>query len=35
MVQRLDIPRLLTTRHQTLFGQLEEHEWASPISQPS
>jgi chemotaxis-related protein WspB len=35
MVQRLDIPRLLTMRHQTLFGQLEEHEWASPTSQPS
>jgi len=25
MVQRVDIARLLTTRHETLFGRLEEH----------
>jgi chemotaxis-related protein WspB len=35
MVQRVDIGRLLTARHQTLFGQLEEQEWASPTSQTS
>ena len=35
MVQRVDIGRLLTARHQTLFGQLEEHEWPSPTSQAS
>ena len=33
MVQRVDIARLLTARHQTLFGQLEEQEWPSPTSQ--
>jgi chemotaxis-related protein WspB len=33
MVQRVDIGRLLTARHQTLFGQLEEQEWPSPTSQ--
>jgi chemotaxis-related protein WspB len=32
MVQRVDIGRLLSARHQTLFGQLEEQEWASPTS---
>ena len=32
MVQRVDISRLLTARHQTLFGQLEEQEWPSPTS---
>jgi chemotaxis-related protein WspB len=32
MVQRVDIARLLTTRHQLLFGQIEEHECPSPIS---
>jgi chemotaxis-related protein WspB len=35
MVQRVDIHRLLTARHQTLFGQLEEQEWPSPTSQAS
>ena len=35
MVQRVDIPRLLSARHQTLFGQLEEQEWPSPTSQTS
>ena len=35
MVQRVDIGRLLTARHQTLFGQLEEQEWPSPTSQTS
>ena len=33
MVQRVDIGRLLTARHQMLFGQLEEQEWPSPTSQ--
>lgn len=33
MVQRIDISRLLAARHQTLFGQLEEQAWPSPISQ--
>ena len=32
MVQRVEIGRLLTARHQTLFGQLEEQEWPSPTS---
>ena len=35
MVQRVDIPRLLTAQHQTLFGQLEEQEWPSPTSHTS
>ena len=35
MVQRVDIPRLLTARHQALFGQLEEQEWPSPTSRTS
>ena len=35
MVQRVDIGRLLTARHQTLFGQLEEQEWPSPTSKTS
>ena len=33
MVQRVDIGRVLTARHQMLFGQLEEQEWPSPTSQ--
>ena len=33
MVQCVDIGRLLTARHQMLFGQLEEQEWPSPTSQ--
>ena len=32
MVQRVEIGRLLTTRHQMLFGQLEEQKWTSPTS---
>jgi chemotaxis-related protein WspB len=35
MVQRIDLARLLTARHQTLFGQLEEQEWPSPTSEIS
>jgi chemotaxis-related protein WspB len=32
LVQRVDIARLLTARHQALFGQHEEQSWPSPTS---
>lgn len=32
LVQRVDIARLLSARHQALFGQPEEQEWPSPTS---
>ena len=35
MLQRVDIPRLLTARHQMLFGQLQETAWPSPTSRTS